>query len=165
MGLSFPYLWKCMFFVALISSTSLEHWINLVLINLQDISQTGIKVAQRKGRAKAVQVCGLNPAGWSILWAHGLPYLWQFYAGASMQIAIFVFCYSTMQSNKIFLWHLSKKNNSHGSFLPHYGWSWDIFPQQLYKCVSYEMSHEANHLYFSCFAPVRMVFFCNNMLL
>ncbi len=44
------------------------------------------------------------------------------------------------------------------SFLPHYQWSRDIFPRQLYKCVSYEMSHEANHIYFSCFVPVRIVF-------
>ncbi len=75
-----------------------------------------------------------------------------------MQIVIFVFCYSTMWSNKIFLWHLSKWNNSHGSFLPHYGWSWDIFPWQPYNCVSYAMSHEANHIYFSCLVPVRTVF-------
>jgi hypothetical protein len=60
-------------------------------MNLQDIGQTGIEVAQRERRATVVQVCGLNPAGWSILWTHGLqPYLWQFYASVSMQIAIFV---------------------------------------------------------------------------
>ncbi len=34
MGLFFPYLWKCVFFVALTSSPSLEHWIHLVLMNL-----------------------------------------------------------------------------------------------------------------------------------
>ncbi len=76
----------------------------MVLMNLQDISQTGIKVAHRECRVTAIQVCGLNPAGWSILWMHG-------YASASMQIAIFVFCYSTMWSNKTFLWCLSKQNN------------------------------------------------------
>ncbi len=88
-----------------------------------------------------------------------------------MQIAIVVFCYSTMWSNKVFLWHLSKRNavqrfiiitlffanNCHGSFLPQYGLSWDIFPRQSYKCVSYEMSHEANHIYYSCLVPVRIV--------
>ncbi len=166
MGLFSPCLWKCVFFVALTSSTRLECWIHMVLMNLQDIGQTGIEVAQPERGATAVQVCGLNPAGWSILSTHGLqPYLWQFYASASMQIAIFVFCYSTMWRNKIFLWHLSKRNNSHGSFLPHYGWSQDIFPRQPYKCVSYEMSHEANHIYFSCLVPVRIVFLCGNMLL
>jgi hypothetical protein len=35
----------------------------MVLMNLQDIGQTGIKVAQREHTATAVQVCGLNPAG------------------------------------------------------------------------------------------------------
>jgi hypothetical protein len=35
----------------------------MVLMNLQDIGQTGIEVAQRERRAKAVQVCGLKPAG------------------------------------------------------------------------------------------------------
>jgi hypothetical protein len=65
----------------------------MVLMNLQDIGQMGIEVAQRERGATAVQVCSLNPAGWSILWMHGLQlYLWQFYASASMQIAIFVFC-------------------------------------------------------------------------
>ncbi len=49
-------------------------------------------------------------------------------------------------------------NNSHGSFLPHYGWSRDIFPRQPYNCVSYEMNHEANHIYFSYLIPVRIVF-------
>ncbi len=122
MGLFFPYLWMCVFFLALTRSTSLEHWIHQVLMNLQDIGQMGIEVAQRERRVTAVQVCGLNPAGWSILWTHGLsPYFWQFYASVSMQIAIFVFCYSTMWGNKIFLWRLSKKNNNNGSFLPHYG--------------------------------------------
>ena len=53
------------------------------------------------------------------------------------------------------------------SFLTHYGWSQDISPRQPYKCVSYEMSHEANHIYFSCLIPVRIVFWvatccCNN---
>jgi hypothetical protein len=148
MGLFFPYLWMCVFFEALTSSTRLECWMYMVLMNLKDIGQTGIKVAQHIRRATAVQVCGLNPAWWSILWTHGSQsYLWQFYASASMQIAIF-FCYSAMWSNKIFLWHLSKRNNSHGDFLPHYGWSWDIFPRQPYKCVSYKMSHEANHIFF-----------------
>jgi hypothetical protein len=166
MGLFFPFLWKCVLFVALPSSTRLECWIYMVLMNLQDIGQTGIEVAQRECGATAVQVCGLNPAGWSILWKRGLqPYLWQFYASASMQIAISVFCYSTMWSNKIFLWRLSKRNNSHGSFLPHYGWRQDIFLQQPYKCVSYEMSYEANHTYFSCLVPVRIVFLRGNMLL
>jgi hypothetical protein len=180
MGLFFPYLWKCVFFVALTSSTRLECWIYMVLMNLQDIGQTGIEVAQREGRAIAVQVCGLNPAGWSILLTHGLqPYLWQFYASASMKIAIFVFCYSTMWSNTIFLWHLSKRiavqrffiitlwfaNNSHGSFLPHYGWSQDIFLQQPYNCVSYEMSHEANHIYFLMFGTSENSLLRGNMLL
>jgi hypothetical protein len=32
-------------------------------MNLQDIGQMGIEVAQHKHRATAVQVCGLNPAG------------------------------------------------------------------------------------------------------
>jgi hypothetical protein len=149
----------CVFFVVLTNSTRLECWIYMVLMVLQDIGRTGIKVAQHECRATAVQVCGLNPAGWSILWMHGLLYLWEFFASASMQIAIFVFCYSTMWKNKIFLWCLSKRNNSHGSFLPHYGWSQDIFPQQPYKCVSYEMSHEANHIYFSCLILVR-IFLC-----
>jgi hypothetical protein len=45
----------CVFFVALTSY--------MVLMNLQDIGQTGIKVAQCECRATAVQVCGLNPAG------------------------------------------------------------------------------------------------------
>ncbi len=53
---------------------------------------------------------------------------------------------------------LSFANNSHGSFLPHHGWSWDIFLLQLYKCFSYKMSHEANHIYFLCLIPVRIVF-------
>ncbi len=90
-----------------------------------------------------------------------------------MQVAIFVCCYLAMWRNKIFIWPLSKRNywaeilyhysrifanNNHGSFLPHYGWTRDIFPRQPYKCVSYEMSHEANHIYFSCLIPVRMVF-------
>ncbi len=132
-------------------------------MNLQDIGQMGIQVAQHEYRATAVQVCSLNPGRWSILWTHGLPYLWQFFASASMQIAIFVFCYSTMWSNKIFLWRLSKRNNSHGSFLPHYGWSRDIFRRQPYKCVRYEMSYEANHIYFSCLIPVGIVFFCGNI--
>jgi hypothetical protein len=52
MGLFFPYLWKCVFFVALTS-----------LMNLQDIGQAGIEVAQRERRATAGQVCSLNPAG------------------------------------------------------------------------------------------------------
>jgi hypothetical protein len=34
----------------------------MVLMNLQDIGQMGIKVAQRERRATAVQVCGLNLA-------------------------------------------------------------------------------------------------------
>ncbi len=183
MGLFFPYLWKCVFFVAPTSSTRLECWIYMVLMNLQDIGQTGIKVAQCEHRVTAVQVCGLNPAGWSILWMHGLPYLWQFYASVSLQIAIFVFCYSTMWSNKkkfdvcpkettlqrFFIISLWFANNRHGSFLPHYRWSQDIFSQQLYKCVSYEMSHEADHIHFSCLVPVRIVFCmatccCNNRL-
>jgi hypothetical protein len=58
--------------VILTSSTSLEYWIHLVLMNLQDVGQTSIEVAWHKCRATAVQVCGLNPAGWSILWRHGL---------------------------------------------------------------------------------------------
>ena len=61
-----------MIFVIQTSSTRLEYWIHLVLMNLQDVGQTGIEVAQHKCRATAVQVCGLNPAGWSILWTHGL---------------------------------------------------------------------------------------------
>jgi hypothetical protein len=52
-------------FAALASSTRLENWIHMVLMNLQDIGQTSIEVAQRKCRATAVQVCHLNPAGWS----------------------------------------------------------------------------------------------------
>ncbi len=153
----------CVFFVFLTSSTRLECWIYMVLMNLQDIGQMGIKVALHECRATAVQVYILNPAGWSILWMHGLPYLWQIFAGASMQIAIFVFCYSTMWSNKIFLWHQSKRNNSQGSFFPHYGWSRDIFQWQPYKCVSYEMSHEANQIYFTCLIPVRIVLLCGNI--
>ncbi len=49
-------------------------------------------------------------------------------------------------------------NNSHGSFLSHHWWSWEIFPGQLYNCVSYEISHETNHIYFSCLIPARIVF-------
>ncbi len=60
----------------------------------------------------------------------------------------------------ITLWFV---NNSHGSFLPHYEWSRDIFPWQPYKCVSYEMSHEANHIFFSCLVPVRIVFLHGNI--
>ncbi len=48
-------------------------------------------------------------------------------------------------------------NNSYGSFLPHNRWSRDIFLWQPYKCVSYEVSHEANCIYFSCLIPVRIV--------
>jgi hypothetical protein len=142
----------------------------MVLMNLQNIGQTVIKVAQCEGRATAVQVYGLNPAGWSILWSQlfvTVSMTVLCYDRASMQIAIFVFGYSIMWSNKIFLWHTVQlffiitlwfANNSHGSFLPHYGWSQDIFPWQAYKCVSYEMSHEANHIYFSCLIPVTTVF-------
>ncbi len=60
------------FFVALTRSTRLEYWIYMVLMNLQDIGQMGIEVAQCERRATGVQVCSLNPAGWSILWMHGL---------------------------------------------------------------------------------------------
>jgi hypothetical protein len=35
----------------------------MVPMNLQDIGQTGIEVAQREGKATAVQVCSLNSAG------------------------------------------------------------------------------------------------------
>jgi hypothetical protein len=35
----------------------------MVLVNLQDIGQMGIKVAQHERKATAVQVCSLNPAG------------------------------------------------------------------------------------------------------
>jgi hypothetical protein len=54
-------------FAALTSSTRLECGIHMVLMNLQDIGQTSIKVAQRECRATAVQVWGLNPAGLSVL--------------------------------------------------------------------------------------------------
>jgi hypothetical protein len=59
-----PCLWMCVSIVALTSSSStrLEYWIHMVLMNLQDIDQMSIKVAQREHGATAVQVCGLNPA-------------------------------------------------------------------------------------------------------
>ena len=95
-------------------------------MNLQDVGQTGIEVAQHKCRATAVQVCGLNPAGWSILWTHVLkPYLWKFYASVFTQLAMFVNVTQPCQligwgsilpqqgvwSDKIlFLWRLSKRN-------------------------------------------------------
>ncbi len=44
-----------------------------------------------------------------------------------------------------------------GHFFPTKGEVGNIFPRQPYQCVSYEMSHEANHIYFSCFVPVRIV--------
>ncbi len=76
-----------------------------------------------------------------------------------------IFPQKSMQSNKIFLWRLSKTNcctdlwfTNNGSFLPHHGWSQDILPRQTYKWVSYEMSHETNHMYFSCLIPVRIEF-------
>ncbi len=71
-------------------------------MNLHDIDQTGIKVAQRERRATAVQVCSLNPACDQSWGRNGLwPYLWQFYASASMQIAIFVFFHSTMSIDRL----------------------------------------------------------------
>ncbi len=39
----------------------------MLLMNLQDIDQTSIEVAERERRATAVQVCGLSPAEWSDL--------------------------------------------------------------------------------------------------
>ncbi len=63
-----PYLWmSSMIFAALTSFTRLEYWIHMVLMILQVIGQTSIKVAQHEHRATAVFVCGLNPAGWSVL--------------------------------------------------------------------------------------------------
>jgi hypothetical protein len=63
-GHIFPYLWMCVcVFAALTCSTRLEYRIHLVLMNLQVIGETGIKVAQRECRATAVQACGLNLAG------------------------------------------------------------------------------------------------------
>jgi hypothetical protein len=49
------------YFTNLTSFTRLEHRIHVVLMNLQDIGQASIKVAQRG--ATTVQVCSLNPAG------------------------------------------------------------------------------------------------------
>ncbi len=64
----FFHIFGCVWlFAALTSSTRLKYWIHLVLMNLQDIGQTGIEVAQREHKATAFQVCGLNPAGWLIL--------------------------------------------------------------------------------------------------
>ncbi len=56
------------------SSTRLEYWIHIVLMNLKDIGHTSIKVAQRECGATAVQICGLNPAGWSVLRARNCIY-------------------------------------------------------------------------------------------
>jgi hypothetical protein len=70
----------------------------------------------------------------------------------------FGICPKEITVQRFFIITLWLSNNSHGLFLPHYGWSWDIFPWQPYNYVSYEMSHEANHIYFSCLVPVRIVF-------
>ncbi len=67
-GHIFCHICGCVcFFAALTSSTRSEYYIHMVLINLEDLGQTSIKVAQRERRATAVWVWGLNPAGWSVL--------------------------------------------------------------------------------------------------
>ncbi len=58
------------FFAVLISSTRLAHLIHVVFMNLKHIGQISIKGAQRG--ATAVQVCSLNPAGWSVMRLHYL---------------------------------------------------------------------------------------------
>ncbi len=68
-------------------------------------------------------------------------------------------CPKEITVQRLFIITLWFAHKSHGSFRPHHGWSWDIFSQQPYKCVRYEMSHKANHMYFSCLMPVQ-IFFC-----
>ncbi len=62
----------------------------------------------------------------------------------------FDICLKEITEQKFFIITHWFANNSHGlSFLPHHRWGWDIFLWQQYKCASYEMSHEANHIYIS----------------
>ncbi len=55
------YICGCVCFVALTSSTRLECWMHLVLMNLQDIGQTSIKISQHKCRATISSSLQLEP--------------------------------------------------------------------------------------------------------